>query len=150
MSDPSAREPQTRPQGDERRAPTPWMPPNAGTTPNAERYLLEADALRRRQLHSALLHGSSRTWRDQRRIWPGVVAGIVVVAVILATFAVIKAFKKSEENDRQQTSFATYPGSGARGCADAGTCAVRAAGPLVRSVPFVNVVQVDSPPPRTK
>jgi hypothetical protein len=83
--------------------PTPWMPPNAGNTPNAERYLLEADALRRRQLRSALLHGSSRTWREQRRIWPGIVAGIVVVAVILATFAVIKAFKKSEEIQQQQS-----------------------------------------------
>ncbi len=90
--------------GDPPPAPTPWMPPNAGTTPNAERYLLEADALRRRQLHSALLHGSSRTWRDQRRIWPAIVAGIVVVAVVLATFAVIKAFKKSEENNPQGMS----------------------------------------------
>jgi hypothetical protein len=78
------------------------MPPNAAHTPNAERYLLEADALRRRQLRSALLHGSSRTWREQRRIWPAIVAGVVVVAVILATFAVIKAFNKSEEIDQQQ------------------------------------------------
>lgn len=75
--------------------PAPWMPPNAGKTPNAERYLLEADALRRRQLRSALLHGSSRTWRDNRRIWPGIVAGIVVVAVILAVFAVVKAIRSN-------------------------------------------------------
>lgn len=74
----------------ERSAPVPWAPPNANKTPNAERYLLEADALRRRQLRSAILHGSSRTWRDNRRIWPGVVAGIVVVAVILAVLAVAK------------------------------------------------------------
>ncbi len=84
--------------------PTPWMPPNASNTPNAERYLLEADALRRRQLRSALLHGSSRTWREHRRIWPGIVAGIVVVAVILATFAVMKAFHKTEENQQQLDS----------------------------------------------
>src|SRR3954464_9978057 len=95
-------EPPTHPPPGQRPPPTPWMPPNAGNTPNAERYLLEADALRRRQLRSALLHGSSRTWREQRRIWPGVVAGIVVVAVILATFAVMKAFKKSEEIQQQQ------------------------------------------------
>lgn len=81
--------------------PTPWMPPNAGTTPNAERYLLEADALRRRQLRSALLHGSCRTWRDNRRIWPGVVAGIVVVAVILASFAVAKAIAKKKKDDQE-------------------------------------------------
>jgi hypothetical protein len=84
-------------------SPQPWMPPNASNTPNAERYLLEADALRRRQLRSALLHGSSRTWREQRRIWPGVVAGIVVVAVVLASFAVMKAFKKQEDVDQQNT-----------------------------------------------
>jgi len=78
------------------------MPPNAKQTPNAERYLLEADALRRRQLRSALLHGSSRTWREHRRIWPGVVAGLVVVAVILAAFAVARAFRETEEAQRQQ------------------------------------------------
>ncbi|MDQ3484607.1 MAG: hypothetical protein M3445_04235 [Actinomycetota bacterium] len=81
--------------------PRPWMPPNAGTTPNAERYLLEADALRRRQLRSALLHGSGRTWRDNRRIWPGVVAGIVVVAVILASFAVAKAIANKKKDDAE-------------------------------------------------
>lgn len=94
-------------------APTAWMPPNAGTTPNAERYLLEADALRRRQLRSALLHGSSRTWREHRRIWPGIVAGIVVVAVILAAFKVVEAFKTAEEEQRQEeqqsVQFGPYP-----------------------------------------
>lgn len=90
------------------------MPPNAGTTPNAEKYLLEADALRRRQLRSALLHGSSRTWRDNRRIWPGVVAGIVVVAVILAAFAVAKAIAKNggdEQGRQQQSSAAGWTGN---------------------------------------
>jgi hypothetical protein len=67
------------------------MPPRSSPTPNAEKYLLEADALRRRQLVSALLHGSRRTWREQRRIWPGVVAGLVVVAVIVAVLGVLQA-----------------------------------------------------------
>ncbi len=74
----------------------PWMPPGASTTPNAEKYLLEADALRRRQLVSALLHGSRRTWRDQRRIWPSVVAGIVVVAIIVAVFGVLRAVHSAD------------------------------------------------------
>ena len=74
----------------------PWMPPGAGTTPNAEKYLLEADALRRRQLVSALLHGSRRTWREQRRIWPAIVAGIVVVAVIVAVFGVLRAVHSAD------------------------------------------------------
>jgi hypothetical protein len=78
------------------------MPPGAGTTPNAERYLLEADALRRRQLHSALLHGSSRTWRDRRRIWPAVVAGVVVVAVVVAVFTVIHALQAEQDRQEQE------------------------------------------------
>ncbi len=82
----------------ERPAAGPWIPPNARKTPNAEKYLLEADALRRRQLVSALLHGSRRTWREQRRIWPGVVAGIVVVAVIIAVFGVLRALDSADPN----------------------------------------------------
>lgn len=74
------------------------MPPNASPTPNAEKYLLEADALRRRQLVSALLHGSTRTWREQRRIWPAVVGGIVVVAVVVAVFGVLKALADAPQS----------------------------------------------------
>ncbi|WP_456696078.1 hypothetical protein [Aeromicrobium sp. P5_D10] len=88
-------------------------------TPNAERYVLEADAMRRRQLRSALLHGSRRTWRDHPRIWPAVVVGIIVVAVILAGLAVTEAFKKTSQNekdeqrqrDRPATSAPAKPGT---------------------------------------
>ncbi|MCW2841844.1 MAG: hypothetical protein JWR55_3327 [Aeromicrobium sp.] len=71
-------------------------------TPNAERYVLEADAMRRRQLRSALLHGSRRTWRDHPRTWPAVVVGIIVVALIIAGLAVTEAFKKTSENEKKQ------------------------------------------------
>lgn len=71
-------------------------------TPNAERYVIAADNLRRRQLKSALLHGSSRTWREHRRIWPGVIAGAVVVAVIVAAIAVAGAFRNEREIQEQQ------------------------------------------------
>lgn len=71
-------------------------------TPNAERYVLEADAMRRRQLRSALLHGSRRTWRDHPRTWPAVVVGIIVVAVVIAGLAVTEAFKKTSENEKKQ------------------------------------------------
>jgi flagellar biosynthesis/type III secretory pathway M-ring protein FliF/YscJ len=71
-------------------------------TPNAERYVLEADAMRRRQLRSALLHGSQRNWRDHVRTWPAVVVGIIVVGVIVAGLAVTAAFQKTNENEKRQ------------------------------------------------
>ncbi|MGH3505535.1 MAG: hypothetical protein ACRDQA_32280 [Nocardioidaceae bacterium] len=82
--------------------PTPWMPPNASKTPNAEKYLLEAEGMRRRQMRSALLHGSGRTWRENRRIWPAIVAGVVVVALILAVFGVMKALQQSADEKEQE------------------------------------------------
>src|SRR3954452_17763504 len=80
-------------------------------TPNAERYVLEADAMRRRQLRSALLHGSRRTWREHRRIWPAVVVGITVVAVIIAGLVVTEAFKKTEQNEKKQERERNRPAS---------------------------------------
>lgn len=71
-------------------------------TPNAERYVLEADAMRRRQLRSALLHGSRRTWREHPRVWPAVVVGLVVAAVIVAALAVSQALHKTEENQQKE------------------------------------------------
>lgn len=91
--------------------PGPAPPAPFQRTPNAERYLLEADSLRRRQLQSALLHGSARTWRDRRRIWPAVVAGLVVAAVIAAGIAVYGAFRQQQEQQRE-------PGALVRSLAD--------------------------------
>lgn len=71
-------------------------------TPNAEKYVLEADAMRRRQMRSALLHGSRRTWRDYGRIWPAVVVGIIVVAVIIAGLAVSRAFQETKRNQEKE------------------------------------------------
>lgn len=78
-------------------------------TPNSERYVLEADAMRRRQLRSALLHGSRRTWREHPRIWPAVVVGLIVVAVVVAGLAVTEAFKKTEENEKKEQQKQTRP-----------------------------------------
>lgn len=69
--------------------------------PNAEKYMLEADVMRRRQLRSALLHGSTRTWREHRSVWPGVVAGVVVSALIIAILAVETAYTKDRENQQR-------------------------------------------------
>jgi hypothetical protein len=66
--------------------------------PNAEKYMLEADVMRRRQLRSALLHGSTRTWREHRKVWPGVVAGLVAVGLVIAIIAVKSAYDKDQEN----------------------------------------------------
>lgn len=66
-------------------------------TPYAERYLLESDNLRRRQLRSALLHGSTGVWRERRRVWPAVLLGVVAVAAIMAVIAVHHAFLNQRE-----------------------------------------------------
>lgn len=87
---------------DNRRPPPVGPRSSMQNTPNAERYVLEADAMRRRQLRSALLHGSRRTWREHRRIWPAVIVGVIVVAVIIAGLAVTEAFRKTEENEKKQ------------------------------------------------
>ena len=67
--------------------------PPFAATPDAERHILVADSLRRRQLCAAMLHGSRRSWRDRRRSWPGIVAGAVVTALVLAGIAVSSAFQ---------------------------------------------------------
>lgn len=80
----------------------PTIPPAFVSTPHAERYLLEADTLRRRQLRSALLHGAAQGWRERQRIWPAVIAGVVLVAVILAALAVADAFEKQQRIDEER------------------------------------------------
>ena len=52
--------------------------------------------MRRRQLRSALIHGSARTWREHRRTWPGVVVGLVVVAVICGGLTIKDAFQQEQ------------------------------------------------------
>lgn len=92
------------------------------TMPNAERYVLEADAMRRRQLRSALLHGSRRTWREHARVWPAVVVGLVVAAVIVAALAVTQALQKTQENEKneQQTQQTQQPSESAAPSAGVG------------------------------
>ena len=74
--------------------------------PNAEKYLLEADHLRRQQLSSALLHGSDRTWRERRRSWPAAVGGIIAIVVIVAVVAIVGAYQRqqriADEKAREQ------------------------------------------------
>jgi hypothetical protein len=75
--------------------------------PNAEKYMLEADVMRRRQLRSALLHGSTRTWREHRKVWPGVVAGLVAGGLIIAVLAVKTAYDKDKES-KQDAALQEY------------------------------------------
>lgn len=70
--------------------------------PDAERHVLAADSLRRRQLRAALLHGSARSWRDRSRVWPAVLAGLVVTALLMAAIAVHGAFEATREQQRQE------------------------------------------------
>ncbi|MGH3423688.1 MAG: hypothetical protein ACRDO8_03100 [Nocardioidaceae bacterium] len=75
-----------------------------GTTPNAEKYVLEADAMRRRQLRSALLHGSSRTWREHRRVWPAIAVGIILTAVVIAGITLKHAISSEDAADTASTA----------------------------------------------
>ncbi len=74
------------------------------SVPNAEKYVLEADTLRRRQLRSALLHGSRRTWRAHLRLWPAVVVGVIVVAVVVAAMAVAIVLRDAQEDDEGEAT----------------------------------------------
>lgn len=72
----------------------PAVPTVMRRTGQTERYVLQAAALRRRQLRSAFLYGSGRSWRQRQSLWPAALAGLVVVAVIVAIIAVSSAFEK--------------------------------------------------------
>lgn len=82
--------------------PAATVPEAFHATPNAERYVLLADALRRRQLRAALLYGSSRNWRRRQRAWPAVVAGVILVAVIVGGIAVASAFQRQSDLNLKQ------------------------------------------------
>ena len=85
--------------------PTP-LPEAVQTTPHTARYVLQADALRRRQLRAALLYGSSRYWRQRHHVWPSVVVGLIAAAVLAAGIVVWGAFqtqREINEERRQET-----------------------------------------------
>lgn len=69
-----------------------------------ERVVLDAAALRRRQLCVAFLHGSARSWRVRRRIWPAAVAGLLLMAIAIAAMAVAAAFAAQQQLDRERQS----------------------------------------------
>lgn len=71
-------------------------------TPNVEQYLLALDSLRRRQLQAALLHGGDRSWRRRHRVWPAVVVGVVLIALVIAGITVAGAFQRQRLIDEQQ------------------------------------------------
>ncbi|MBR8745374.1 ABC transporter permease, partial [Nocardiopsis sp. MG754419] len=81
--------------------PTP-LPEAFQTTPHTERYVLQADALRRRQLRAALLYGSSRYWRTRHHVWPSVVVGLIAAALLAAGLVVAGAFQVQQELNAQR------------------------------------------------
>lgn len=83
--------------------------PISPTTPDREKYILEADALRRRQLASALVHGTRRSWRERRRVWPSVAAGVVAIALVIAVICVYSAFQTQQANDRREEQLRNQP-----------------------------------------
>ncbi|GHC81954.1 hypothetical protein GCM10007079_22480 [Nocardiopsis terrae] len=83
--------------------PPPTQLPQAfQATPDTERYVLQADALRRRQLRAALLYGSSRYWRARQRVWPSVVVGLIIAAVLAAAVVVFGAFQAQRDLNEER------------------------------------------------
>ena len=70
--------------------------------PQADRHLLALHALRQRQLRTSFLHGSRRTWRDRRRIWPAVVIALALVALIIAGTSVVAAFHRQQQVEAER------------------------------------------------
>lgn len=83
-------------------APDPQLPEAFHYTPDEEKYVLQADALRHRQLRSALLYGSSRYWRRRQRVWPAVVFGLVITALVCGIIALIGAFGRQQEVNEER------------------------------------------------
>ncbi|GAA4917344.1 hypothetical protein LX16_3916 [Stackebrandtia albiflava] len=83
--------------GDRDPVPTPMR-----RTADTERHILQAAALRRRQLRSALLYGASRSWRQRLSLWPAALIGLVVVALIVAAIAVTSAFQQEQERKERE------------------------------------------------
>jgi 4'-phosphopantetheinyl transferase EntD len=70
-------------------------------TGQSERYVLQAAALRRRQLRAAVLYGSARSWRQRQPLWPAALIGAIAVALVVAAFAVANAFEKQKQRDAE-------------------------------------------------
>ena len=72
-------------------------PPNPVPVPHADRNLLALHALRQRHLRTTFLHGRRRTWRDRRRIWPAVIVGVAIIALLIAGISVVAAFQRQQQ-----------------------------------------------------
>ncbi|MFI6575645.1 hypothetical protein ACIBFB_07570 [Nocardiopsis sp. NPDC050513] len=82
--------------------PDPQLPEAFHYTPDEEKYVLQADALRHRQLRSALLYGSSRYWRRRQQVWPAVIGGLILTALICGVIALIGAFGRQQEVNEER------------------------------------------------
>lgn len=82
--------------------PEPQLPEAFHYTPDEEKYVLQADALRHRQLRSALLYGSSRYWRRRQRVWPAVIGGVIVTALVCGVIALMGAFERQQEVNEER------------------------------------------------
>lgn len=82
--------------------PDPQLPEAFHYTPDEEKYVLQADALRHRQLRSALLYGSSRYWRRRQRVWPAVIGGAIVTGLVCGVIALVGAFERQQEVNEER------------------------------------------------
>lgn len=68
-----------------------------------DKLLLESEALHKRMLLAAAVHGSARSWRDRHRSWPAILLGLAAIVLIVAAIAVTHAFRtQSDINDEQR------------------------------------------------
>jgi hypothetical protein len=66
--------------------------------------VLQAAALRRRQLRAAVLYGSARSWRQRQSLWPAALIGVIAAALIVAAIAVAGAFERQRLQEQQEES----------------------------------------------
>ena len=70
--------------------------PSFAAAPPSDGHILALHELRQRQVRAAFLHGGTRSWRERRRIWPAVVAALVILALVVAAACVLNAFHQQQ------------------------------------------------------
>jgi hypothetical protein len=71
--------------------------------------LLEVRAVRRQQLTTAALHGSSRSWMSRRRRLPAVIGGIVLAGAIVLGVGITQVVRAQVATNKPQPTGSAAP-----------------------------------------